>query len=307
MNLTETLQQELGNPDLSSNERILLRCQTAAEFIHRGQYEAACDALGEFWRGVGQRPDVEGLKKATEAELLLRCGSLSSGIGSARSMNDAQEKSKDLISEAQRTFEILELPIKAAEAQSELSICYWRLGAFAEARVVLDEAAKKIGDKDDELKARILVRRALVETWACRYHDALDVLQQAEAFFKKLPSQIKGRWHGQMGLVLKRLGMAEGRTDYLDRAIIEHTAAIYHYEQAQNDRYCAINLNNLAMLLYRVGRFPEAHENLDRAAKIFSKLNDPGNLAQVNETRARVLLAEERYEEAREVIEGCVR
>jgi CheY-like chemotaxis protein len=88
---------------------------------------------------------------------------------------------------------------------------------------------------------------------------------------------------------------------------LEHTAAIYHYEQAQHERYCAVNLNNLAMLLYRMGRYSEAYQDLDRAVKIFSRLQDPGNLAQVNETRARVLLAEQRYDEAEKIIKFALK
>jgi tetratricopeptide (TPR) repeat protein len=60
------------------------------------------------------------------------------------------------------------------------------------------------------------------------------------------------------------------------------------------------------MLLYRVGRHAEAHEHIDRAAAIFSRLKDPGNLAQVNETRARVLMAEQRYAEAEKVIRASI-
>lgn len=306
MNLTETLLQQLENPHLTASERVLLRCSAAADFIHRGQYEAACDVLGELWQGVGQRPEVKGLKKPAAAEVLLQCGALSSGIGHARNIRGAQHEAKNLISEAQRLFEEKWLPVKVAEAQSELSICYWRMGAFDDARVMLDKAATVVGDKNNEVRARILIRRALVEIWACRYHDALIVLKKAEEFFMKLPDPIKGRWHTQMGLVLRRLGSAEGRTDYIDRAIIEYIAAIYHYEQSQNDRYCALTLNNLAFLLYRVGKSQEAHEHLDRAGAIFSKLHDPGNLAQVNETRARVLMSEHRYEEAKNVIASSV-
>ena len=110
-----------------------------------------------------------------------------------------------------------------------------------------------------------------------------------------------------MALALRRVGMAEGRADYLDRAIIEHTAAIYHYELAGHERYCAVNLNNLAMLLYRLGRYQEAHEHLNRAGEIFERLNDPGNTAQVDETRARVLVAERRYTEAAQVIESAIK
>ena len=101
--------------------------------------------------------------------------------------------------------------------------------------------------------------------------------------------------------------MAEKRADYADRAIVEFTAAIYHYEQAGHERYCATNLNNLAMLLYQVGRYAEAHDSLDRAREIFERHADPGNLAQVNETRARVLVAEGHYKEAGSILPGVIR
>jgi DNA-binding NtrC family response regulator len=110
-----------------------------------------------------------------------------------------------------------------------------------------------------------------------------------------------------MGLVLRRLAIAEGRSDYADRAIIEFTAAIFHYEQAGHERYCANNLNNLAMLQYKLRRFQEAHEHLNRAVKIFKHLDDPGNVAQVNETRTRALIAEGRYKGAEQVINDVVK
>lgn len=53
-------------------------------------------------------------------------------------------------------------------------------------------------------------------------------------------------------------------------------------------------------------RYEEAHEHLDRCRKILERLNDVGYLAQVEETRARVLLTEERYFEAVQVILGVI-
>lgn len=307
MDLAAELLSQLDNPTLTANQRVLIRCRAAASLIHAGQYEAARDALGDMWQGVGQRPFVEGLKREVVAEVLLQSGVLSGWLGSARNMSGSQEAAKNLISEAQRIFNGLRLPVKVAEARYELGICYWRVGAFDEARVVLDAAARGVGDQEAELRAKVLIRRSLIETWACRYHDALEVLREAEAFFSGLNDALKGRWHGQMALALRRVGMAEGRADYLDRAIIDHTAAIYHYEQAGHERYCAVNLNNLAMLLYRLGRYREAHEHLDRAGEIFERLKDPGNIAQVDETRARVLVAEQRYSEAGQVIESAIK
>jgi tetratricopeptide (TPR) repeat protein len=103
-----------------------------------------------------------------------------------------------------------------------------------------------------------------------------------------------------------RVATAEQRTDYADRAIIELTAAIYHYEEARHERYCATNLNNLAMLLYQLERYTEAHEHLNRAHTFLERLKDVGLLAQVEETRARVYVAEQHYHAARRVIIGVV-
>jgi tetratricopeptide (TPR) repeat protein len=307
MTLADERLKELDHPSLTAPERALRRCALAADFIQKGQYEAACEALGELWPGVGRRPEQLKVPAAVEAEVLLQCGTLTGWLGSVRNVPGAQERAKDLLFEALRTFRPKGMSSKVSEAQYELGICYWRLGQHDEARVVLLEALKPLKDSDAELKAKILIRRTLVEISENRYHEALGILKEAEPVFESVGDALKGRWHGQKGLVLRRLATAERRSDYADRAIMELTAAIYHYERAGHDRYCATNLNNLAMLLYKLGRHQEAHEHLDRARPIFERLQDPGTLAQVDETRARVLVAEERYREAERVIAGVVR
>jgi tetratricopeptide (TPR) repeat protein len=135
----------------------------------------------------------------------------------------------------------------------------------------------------------------------------LSILKEAEPVFKSANDALQGRWHGQMALVLDKLATAEGNADGYDHAIVEYTAAIYHYEQAKHERYCGINLNNLAFLLYKLGRYRDAHEHLDRAQLIFTKLKDPGTLAQVDETRARVFAAEKRYRDADRIITGVIK
>jgi tetratricopeptide (TPR) repeat protein len=212
-----------------------------------------------------------------------------------------------MLFEAARKFRSQGMLSKVSEAQYELGICYWRLGAHDEARVVLGEALKPLKGEDVELKAKILIRRTLVEVWDNRYYEALSVLKEAEPVFKSGNDALKGRWHGQMALVLIRLSLVEGNAEYADRAIIEFEAAIYHYEQAGHERYCALNLNNLAMTLYRLGRYGEAHEHLDRAQFIFTRLKDVGNLAQVDETRARVLIAEKKYRDADRILANVIK
>lgn len=307
MNVADDRLKELGNSSLTGNERVLLRCRVASDFIHKGQYEAAREALGELWLGVGHRPPIIKLPLAVEAELLLQCGALTGWLGSVRNVSGAQDAAKDMLSEAARKFGSQGMLSKVSEAQYELGICYWRLGSFEEARLVMREALKPLTDADVELKAKILIRRTLVEISENKYYDALNILKEAEPVFKSANDALKGRWHGQKGLILRRLASAEGQADYFDRAIIEYTAAIYHYEQAKHERYCALNLNNLAFLLYKLGRYRDAHEHLDRAQLIFTKLRDTGNIAQVDETRARVLVAEKRYRDADRIMPGVIK
>ncbi|HJQ31678.1 MAG TPA: tetratricopeptide repeat protein [Pyrinomonadaceae bacterium] len=307
MTLADERLKELDNPSLTADERVLLRCAVSSDLIHKGQYERAREALGELWPGFGVRPDVRGMPPAVAAEVLLQCGVLTGWLGRIRSLGGSQEKAKDLITEALRMFQAQDSREKVAEARYELGVCYWRLGAHDEARIVLKEALKPLTDADVELKAKILIRRTLVEVWDNRYYEALSILKEAEPVFKSGNDALKGRWHGQMALVLIRLALVEGNTDYTDRAIIEFEAAIFHYEQAGHERYCALNLNNLAMTLYKLGRYREAHEYLDRAQLIFTKLKDTGNLAQIDETRARVLVAEKKYRDADRIIANVIK
>jgi CheY-like chemotaxis protein len=296
----------LGDPVFTDDERALLSCRRAAEFIFDGQYEEAREVLGRIWQGVGNRPAVDGLTPQTAAEALLQCGALTGRFGSSRHIAGAQEAAKDLLSEALRIFQTLARPSKISEVQYELGICYWRLGALDEARVVLTEALRGLTEADSELKAKISIRRTLIEISAHRYHEAWDILNEAEPVFETANDAWKGRWHNQKALVLLQLTNAERRSDYADRAIIEFTAAIFHYEQARHERFCGNSLNNFAFLLYKLARYAESHENLDRARNIFTRLKDTGSVAQVDETRARVFVAEGRYAEAKGVIAGAV-
>lgn len=305
MNLADERLKGLEDPALTADGRAALRCSVAADLIHTGQYEAAREALGELWRGIGARPHVEGLGERAAAEVLLQAGALSGWMGESRRASGAQKAAKDLIGESAALFERLGETDKAAEARSNLAVCFWREGAYTEARAILQEADTQAGD--DELKAKIVLRLIVVESSAGHFTDAHRLLTDSAPLFSKSENHaLRGRFHNELAIVLRRLGTAEGRADYFDTAIIEYTAAIYHYEQAGHERYKATNENNLAFLLYKLGRHTEAHKHLERARRVLVRLRDAGLVAQVDETKARVLVAEQKYREANRVIVGAV-
>jgi CheY-like chemotaxis protein/Tfp pilus assembly protein PilF len=250
---------------------------------------------------------LEGLDEATAAEVLLRVGVLTGWLGSVKQIEGAQEAAKNLISESIRRFEALQDTRKAAEAQMELGHCYWREGALDEARVWLKEALDRLPDNAGDVKAVTLLRLATVERSAKRFHDALRICTEAASLFQRSFNHAhQGKFHNQFGFVLWNLGTAERRDDYIDRALIEYAAASYHFEQAGHARYHACVENNLGLLFGTVKKFPKAHEHLDRAQALFTSMKDSVHTAQVDDTRARVLLAEGRVGEAEKIVRGAV-
>lgn len=307
MNLAKDLFREIGHPDLSLDQRARRRCETAKQLGEAGNYEAARDAMGDLWSQVGERPNVEGLEQDTAAWVLVRVGVLTGWIGSVKQIPGAQETAKNLISESIAAFEALRTNGGVAEAQIELAYCYWREGAFDEGRVMLKEALGRLTDSQVELRAMAFLRSAIIEETANRRNDALRIHIEAAPLFQEIENHaLKGNYHNSFAIVLKNLGASEDREDYIDRALIEYAAASYHYEQVGNTRYQACVENNLAMLFWKANRFADAHEHLDRAQVLFTRLKDNVHLAQVDETRARVMLSEGRVVEAEKTARRAV-
>jgi CheY-like chemotaxis protein/tetratricopeptide (TPR) repeat protein len=268
-------------------------------FEKSGDYEKACEALGGLWRRIGERPDVDGLAPDEAAEALLQVGRLTGSMGSARQIDGAQEAAKNLISESIALFEKAGSDKKLAEAQTTIAVCYWREGAFDEARVMLKEALSRLSSADGELRAAALTTLAIVERSASRYDTALEILCEAAPLVEASESDaLKGSFHNQRATTLENFGRAEQRPEKIDQALIEYTAASFHFEQAGHTRYCARVENNLGFLFHTIHKHDEAHEHLTRARELFVRLKDVGSVAQVDETRARVLIAEGRLEAA---------
>ena len=307
MNLAGQLSEQIANTtDL--NERARLRCRLAKELEESGDYEGARSAMGELWQRVGERPQLEGLDDVTRADVLLRVGVLTGWIGSTKQLENAQEEAKNLITESIRLFESLGLMEKVDEAQTDLATCYWRQGALDEARDILREVLNRLTDSRGDVKLVAIIRSTIVERSAKRYHDALRIhTSYAPLFDERVSHLLRARFHNSFAITLDILGTSEKREDYIDRALLQYTAASYHFEQAGHRVYCACVENNLAMLYLAIGRHGEAHEHLDRAQKMLADLKDSVHLAQVNETRAKVLLAEGRNTEAEKVVAAAVR
>src|SRR5947209_16846197 len=124
MNLTSqltALREETHG--LNPVERARRCCDLAKQLEKAGEYEAACEALSEFWPERDGPPKLSDLNEATQAIVLLRVGALSGWLGSTAQAPGSQEMAKDLITKNIRTFERLGKKLEAAEAHGDVALC----------------------------------------------------------------------------------------------------------------------------------------------------------------------------------------
>jgi tetratricopeptide (TPR) repeat protein len=306
MTLLSSLLNQIESPTLSPDQRAELRCQLARGLEDAGDYEAARQVMGDLWLCLGGRPKIEGLDHRIAAEVLLRVGVLTGWLGSKHQIAGAQETAKDFISESISTFESLSY-MKVAEAQTELALCYWREGAYDEARVVLNEVLAKLKTDNDELRAKAILRFALVENSSGQLSKKQQILvNNAELFERITNNTLKGSYHNSLGILWEDIGKDKNQESYIDRAFVEYAAASYYFEQAGHKTYLANVENNLGMLYFKVGNLTEAHEHLARARRVVWTLEDKSTLGQVEETRARLFLIEGKNLEAEKTARASV-
>jgi len=307
MSLRASLLRTLENSNLSVNDRVERCCEATRELENRGEYEEARKVLGDYWPRIGEAPNLTGLEESTAAELLLRAGVITGIIGAQRQILDAQEIAKDLITQSQSIFESHQAIKKIAEARTELGHCHWRTHELNEAHDCFQEAISLLTNFG-ELKAKALLRLSVVEHSMERDQKAFRMLTKHAPLFSKLNNHtLRGTYHIVFGDRLVNLADLQRRSEYIDRALIEYAAASYHFEKAEHRPYLANVETNLGYLYFKISRFDEASEHLDRARRVYKSIKDARTAAQVDETRARILLSQGRMVEAERVIRSAVR
>ena len=292
---------KLHTTHLTANDEAMIRCEAALLQKERGDYEGAQDIMRRLWAGVGERPEIGGLHAPIAAEVLLCVGVLTGWIGSKIQNKESQEIAKNLIGESISYFESAGDQKKAAAAQTEIAYCYWRDGQLEEARILLNGALEKL-TTGGITRARALLKLAIVEFSSSRYHEALRVLTDNAAMFEKLNDlSTKGVYHGHLAIAFRNIARSEKREDYFPRAVAEFQKADEYFKLARNPVFRADVKNNAALLLSNLSRFKEAHRSLDEGRRLSVSFKDKARVAQIDESRAQVFLAEGKPEQAEAV------
>ncbi len=291
---------------LTPNEEVQVKCRTALELKDKGDYEGAKDMMRPRWKRLGERPDTSGLYPSVAAEFLLCTGILTCWIGNKGQIREAQEHARDLITESITFYESESDVLKVAAARVELAYCYWCEGALDEARVVFRESLQKL-TVEGNTRARAILGLAVVEWSAGESSASLDILKENSTLFAKITNQAtKGAYHNQIGIALRHIAKTGNTVQRLQDAIEEFEQADQHLKLVRNNGFRAHLKNNVGLILLDLKRFKEAHKFLTEARRLSALVRDRVLTAQIDESRAQVLLVENKLKEAESVAGGAV-
>lgn len=297
---------KLETSHLTPNEEVQVRCQKALELKDKGDYEGAKDVMRPRWKRLGERPDTNGLYPSVAAELLLCTGILTYWIGSKGQIREAQERARDLITESITFYESEGDVLKVAAARVELAYSYWCEGSLDEARVLFRESLQKL-TVEGNTRARAILGLAVVEWAATQYATALELLKENGPLFNKITNQAtRGSYHSQIAIILRHLAKSDKKDDYLQTAIGEFEKADHCYKLVRNNWLRATVKNNVGLLLVDLKRFKEAHKYFAEARRLSGLVRDRVQTAQIDESRAQLLIAENKLKDAEAVAGGAV-
>jgi tetratricopeptide (TPR) repeat protein len=300
----------LSKPDLprmTANQRALYKCQKALELKDKADYAGALEVMRPLWDGVGEHPDIEGLHPTVAAEVLLCAGILTGWLGSKDEIKDANEWARDLLTESITYYESFQDALRIAAVHAELGYCYWRAGALEEARIWFTEALEHL-PPEGYARANALFGLSVVEWSASRFRESLRILTENAPLFKKINNNaLKGVYHMQVGMVLRKLVSAENKAIEFDRILWEYTEADKHFKAAHNKIFRAHVLNNIGNIFCDQSLFKEAREYLDRARCLTVSAKFKVKTAQIDESRAQLFIAEGKYAEAESVAGRAVK
>ncbi len=264
----------------------------------QGVYLRALETIREFWTDFNKVPDFLDLEKTLLAELLLRTGALIGFVGSLRQISNAQEQSKNLLTQARESFLLSFNFEKAAECENYLALAYWRMSSYSEAESWIDNSFSYKISETSYTRLYSYIIQSLIQLSQKKYEDVTETLNPLEiSFVENGDSFLLGGFFSNLGLAFKNTGQNNKAIVYLLKARIA-------LQESQNLTYLATVENNLAQI-YRVKKdFEKAHNFID---SVLSTANDRRCKAIFLDTKALIYFDEKKYSEALETVENSVK
>lgn len=276
-------------------------CKKLFKLERMGRYDEAFSELEGIWLDRTKLPEVDGLDPHIAAEIILRCGSLISCLGQLKQLPNAQEKSKNLLTEARNRFLDIYDVEKIAECENYMALAYWRSGELPEAEDWIAEAFSHDIPLSHPIMLYTLINQSTILVSAKKYRKVLEKLGNLELVFLKYADDfLKGSFYNNVGIALECL-------DRIPEALTKLEKGKNHYFKSGNKFQYAVAENNLSMLYKAQSNFLKAHESSDNAARIFKKIKDRTREGFSLDTKAQIYLTEKKYDKALEIVEKAIK
>lgn len=266
-----------------------------------GKYEEALAELRDVWEDTTVFPNIEEFEPRPAAEIFLRCGSLIGFLGHNKQIPNAQEKSKNLLTEARHRFlDIYDIK-KVAECENYLALAYWRTGELVEAETWVEESLSHDLPNFTDVKLYSRIIQSMIFVSNGKYSEVVTTLKQNEKyFFECSDAFLTGSFCTNLGVAYKNIGKMAETAKYFE------LARLYH-QKSRHQIYLGTVENNLAQLYKSERRFAKAHEAIDNATKIFKQIKDKTREGFSLDTKAQIYFAEQKYAQALEIIETAIK
>ncbi len=267
------------------------------DFERCGRYEEALAKVKHIWEDTTLLPDTDDFEPQTAAEIILRCGSLIGFLGHIKQIPDAQEKSKDLLTEAYNRFQDIYNVEKIVECANYLALAYWRMGALVEAETWIAEALSYNLPNSNKIRLYSHIIKSMIFLLSKRYEEVcLNLIELKNDFINFADNFLKGSFYNNYGLALKNLGN-------IDKALPVLESGRDYYLKSGNKFHYGLAENNLAQFYKTRNKFAEAHQAINNATKIFKKMKDRTREGFSLDTKAQIYFSEKKYSEALKIIE----
>jgi len=267
----------------------------------QGRFEESRAALADLWPDMAELPQIEGLEARDAAEIFLRCGSLIGFLGQNKQVLNAQEISKNLLTEARTRLVDLGEASKIAESENYLSMAYWRTGELNEAESWIEEALFHDLSEGCDTRLYSHVIKNLILLSQENYKQICSNFYALEDVFLKFGDDFL------LGNLYNNFGVAANELGNISTALPVLELGRDYFLKAGHKPYAAAAENNLSQLYKTERRFGMAHDAINRATKLFKQIKDRTRTGFSLDTKAQIYFAEAKYKQALEIVGEAIK
>lgn len=286
-------------PQTSSRAHVEL-LRELYQLERRGKLDQALQELRGVWDDITKDPDIANLDARLAAETMLRCGALIGFLGHIRLIPTAQERSKNLLTEARSRFLEVYEPEKIAECENYIALAYWRTGECNEALSWIEEAQshKLLEDSDTRLYSYVI--RDLILLSQKKFFEVCSNFGVVKHLFTASTDPfLTGSIYNNFGLACKNLGDTSA-------ALVALKTARDLFVSSGHKLQIALAENNLSQVYKAERRFDQAHNAVDRSIELYREIKDRTREGFTWDTKALIYLDERNFTSALETVDRAI-